>query len=430
MFQGTDIMKLNTEKSEQVIEDVMSELNLSYEMQTDVALIGEILNEIKLDDFQTSYLPMKLFFDEIRTKPQELGPMISHVKWGLVNNGPAIIEFLSVALNKKWLSGSHYINKSVHIAYILEAITAAMCNSTVFYDEYVEHVHLKEKEIGIDREHKFKTFLKAFPGSLNFFGSAKAISLDMALVYFRVSRDLAGNQVTEQSINELYNQGKINFLEYKLLLPLCGKGQCVCHDWLRINIYEAAATEYKSGFSMNAMAAHVLADDVLKHCHPEQYLLRKVYPENAQGDFYTSLLGDNFVPVINLSNEWKNLYLTWNMTFILGELNNLHYLFPKLLIPSVLCAKSDNFLGVRIISLWVSINNALFLNFNHTEKLTAPENRREMALVWGEINRKYAEEYFQNNSPPENNNLQSSFKIKFSRPYLSLMKQIINFIKR
>ena len=52
-------MKLNTEQLDQVIEDVMSELNLSYEMQTDVALIGEILNEIKLDDFQTSYLPMK-----------------------------------------------------------------------------------------------------------------------------------------------------------------------------------------------------------------------------------------------------------------------------------------------------------------------------------------------------------------------------------
>ena len=102
-------MKLNTEQLDQVIEDVMSELNLSYEMQTDVALIGEILNEIKLDDFQTSYLPMKLFFEEIRSKPQALGPMISHIKWGLVNNGPAIIEFLNVALNRKWLSGSHYM---------------------------------------------------------------------------------------------------------------------------------------------------------------------------------------------------------------------------------------------------------------------------------------------------------------------------------
>ncbi len=424
-------MKLNTEQLDQVIEDVMSELNLSYEMQTDVALIGEILNEIKLDDFQTSYLPMKLFFEEIRSKPQALGPMISHIKWGLVNNGPAIIEFLNVALNRKWLSGSHYINKSVHIAYILEAITAAMCNSTVFYDEYVEHIHLKEREIGIDREHKLKTFLKTFPGSLNFFGSAKAISLDMALVYFRVSRELAGNQVTEQSVHELYKQGKITFLEFKLLLPLCKTDQCVCHDWLRINIYEAGATEYKNGFSNNALAAHVLAEDVLQHCHPEQYLQRQVIPENAKGDFYSSLMSDNFVPVINLSEEWKNLYLTWNMAFILGELNNLHYLFPKLLIPSVLCAKSDNFLGVRIISLWVSINNALFLNFNHTEKLTAPENRKEMAELWGEINRKYAEAFYKkNNSTPENINLQSSFNDRFSRPKINLIKQILNFIKR
>jgi len=404
-------MKLNTEQSEQVIDDVIRELGLSHDMNTDIPMICEILTEIKLDDFQTSYLPMKLFFKEIISQPQALGPMITHVKWGLVNNGPAIIEFLSIALTKKWLIKSNYITKSVHIAFILEAITAAMCNSTVFYDEYVEHVHLKEKEIGIDREHKFKTFLKTFPGSLNFFGSAKAISLDMALVYFRVSRELAGGKVTQQAINELYKQEKISFLEYNLLLPLCEKGHCLCHDWLRINIYEAATTEYKNGFSMNAMAAHV-------------------YPENSKGDFYASLLGDNFVPVINLSEEWKNLYLTWNMAFILGELNNLHYLFPKLLIPSVLCAKSDNFLGVRIISLWVSINNALFLNFNQTEKLTAPENRREMALVWGEINRKYAETLYKNNSTPENTNLQSSFDKRFSRPYFRLIKQIFNFIKR
>ena len=423
-------MKLNTQELEQVIDDVIRQLDLSYEMKTDVELICEILTEIKLDDFETSYLPMKKFFKDISSQSQALGPMISHVKWGLVNNGPAIIEFLSLALTKKWLTKSNYINKSVHIAFILEAITAAMCNSTAFFDEYVEHVRLKEKEIGIDREHKLKTFLKTLPGSLNFFGSAKAISLDMALVYFRVSRELAGAKVTKKTINELYELDKISFLEYKLLLPLCNKkGHCLCHDWLRINIYEAGATEYKNGFSQNAVAAHVLADDVLKRCHPEQYLLRHVYPENAKGDFYTSLHGDNFVPVINLSEEWKNLYLTWNMAFILGELNNLHYLFPKLLIPSVLCAKSDNFLAVRIISLWVSINNALFLNFNQTEKLTAPENRREMTLAWGEINRKYAEEFYKKNSSPENNNLQSSFDKRFSRPYISLIKQIINFIK-
>lgn len=423
-------MKLNAEQSEQVIDDVIRQLDLSYEMNTDVSMIREILTEIKLDDFQTSYLPMTLFFKEISSQAQALGPMISNIKWGLVHNGPAIIEFLNIALTKKWLTKSDYITKSVHIAFILEAITAAMCNSTVFYDEYVEHVHLKEKEIGIDREHKFKTFLKTFPGSLNFFGSAKAISLDMALVYFRVSRELSGAKVTKKAINELYDLEKISFLEYKLLLPLCKKGHCMCHDWLRINIYEAGATEYKKGFSKNALAAHVLAEDVLKRCHPEQYLLRQVYPENAKGDFYASLVGDNFVPVINLSEEWKNLYLTWNMAFILGELNNLHYLFPKLLIPSVLCAKNDNFLGVRIISLWVSINNALFLNFNHTEKLTAPENRREMALVWGDINHKYAEEFYKKNQTSENNNLHSSFDKRFSRPYISLIKQIINFIKR
>lgn len=424
-------MNPSTEESEKIIDDAMVALGLSFDMETDVSIIRNILAEIKLDDFQTSYVPMQQFFEDIVSQPQNLETMFSQIRWGLLKNGAAIVEFLNIALNKQWLSPSPYSNKSVHIAYILEAITAAMCNSNVFFDEYVEHIRSKEKDIGIDREHIFRTFLKTFPGSLNFFGSAKAVSLDMALVYFRVTRELKGRAVTRQSVRELYDSGKISFLEHKLLLPLCNKAQCVCNDWLRVNIYEAGVTEYRNGFTTNAIAAHVLSEDVLVHCHPESFQLRHVYPESATGDFYSSLVGDNnYFPVVKLRKDWANLYLTWNMAFILGELNNLHYLFPKLLIPSVLCSNSENFLGVRIISLWISINNSLLLNFNDVEKLTAPENRKEMAMAWGDINRRYAENLYKVHINSDKNSLLTSFQKRFSRPYTNLVKQITNFVRR
>lgn len=416
-------MKYNTEQSEKIIDDAMAALNLSFKMKTDVQLVQQIFSDINLNNFQTTYLPMKQFFDDIVSRPQNLESMLTQIKSGLLKHGAAIVEFLAIALSKNWLMASPYVIQSVHVAYILEAITAAMCNSNLFFSEYVEHIRLKEKDIGIDSEHLFKTFFKTLPGSLNFFATAKAISLDMAMVYFRVTRELAGRALNKQSIDQLYEAGKISFLEHKLLLPLCQKGHCVCHDWLRINIYEAGVTEYKNGFTMNAMAAHVLSEDVLRHCHPETYQLRQVYPQGANGELYPSLVGDeNYFPVVKLRGDWKNLYLSWNMAFILGELNNLHYLFPKLLIPSVLCSDSENFLGVRIISLWVSINNSLFLNFNRVEKSTAPENRREMALAWGEINQKYAEELYQTYIDPNTNTLLSSFQNRFSHPFIHLTK--------
>lgn len=414
----------------QVIDDAMAALGLSYDMTTDPSIMREILSELKLDDFQTSYPPMTEFLERIGSQRLDLGAMLHEVRWGLIANAPAIVEFLSEALSKRWLSQSPHIEKSVHVAYLLEAITAAMCNSPVFFDEYVGHVHSKEKDIGIDHEHVFKSFLKMLPASLNFFGTAKAVSLDMAMVYFRVGRYLGG-AVDEESIDKLYAAGRISLLEHKLLLPLCSKGACVCNDWLRINIYEAGITEYKNGFPRNAMAAHVLAEHVLAQCHRESFQLRHVKPQGPTGDFYSSLEeDDNYFPVIDLSENWKSLYLTWNMAFVLGELDNLHYLVPKLLIPSVLCSTSETFLGARIISLWISINSALLLNFHPVEKLTGPGHRREMAAAWGEINQRYAEDLYMTDVDPDDTRLSDSFEERFAQPYAKLAKLIMEFMKR
>ncbi len=200
---------------------------------------------------------------------------------------------------------------------------------------------------------------------------------------------------------------------------------------MRINIYEAGITEYENGFTMNAMAAHVLAEHVLMHCHPESFQLRHVAPEGPSGDFYSSLTGeDHYFPVVALSEGWKSLYLTWNMAFILGELDNLHFLFPKLLIPSVLCSNSENFLGVRIVSLWVSINSALLLSFHGVDKLTAPGRRREMAAAWGEINQRHAEELYQADVDSDTTVLRDGFETRFTRPYAKLAKQVMEFVKR
>ena len=413
-------MKQHSIEAGRVIDDALVALGLSYDMTTDLSIVREILGEMKVKDF----------LGRIDREPLDLGAMLRQVRWGLIAHAPAVVDFLSEALSKRWLSESPHVHKAVHVAFVLEAVTAAMCNSPVFFDDYVEHVYSKEKDIGIDHEHLFRSFLKMLPASLNFFGTAKAVSLDMAMVYFRVGRYLGG-AVDRQSLDELYAAGRISLLERKLVLPLCGKGQCVCNDWLRINIYEAGITEYKNGFPMNAMAAHVLAEHVLAHCHRESFQLRRVEPQGPTGDFYASLAGDdNYFPVVDLSEDWKSLYLTWNMAFILGELDNLHYLFPKLLIPSVLCSKSENFLGARIISLWVSINSALLLNFHPVDKVTGPSHRREMAGAWGEINQRYAEDLYRTDINSDVTGLSDGFEERFARPYVKLGKQVMDFMKR
>lgn len=425
-------MDVSNSRPKQLIENAMKSLGISIDMKSEVSIIKEIFIEMNIDDFETSDISMKNFINNALSKTQNLAPLLSQIQWGLEHKNPAVVDFIEVALEKNWLHPSPYIIKTVHVIYILEALTVAMCNNNDFFVEYVEHIRLKEKELGIDSNHVLKSFINTFPASLNFFGTAKAVSLDMAMVYFRVKRELGELPVNNENIDQLYRMKKISFLEHKLLLPICNKKhQCVCNDWLRINIYEAGITEFKHGFGDNALAAHVLSEDILKKCHRESFELTSVFPLGERSESYTSLSGEGaYFPVVALDEEWVSLYRTWNMAFILGELNDLHYLFPKLLIPSVLCCKDENFLGVRIVSLWLSINSALMLNFNQSEKVMGPKDRADMVFAWGEINKKYAEKLYSSSVSSDSDVLSESFKSRFSHPYRNLFSQIFRFISR
>ena len=413
----------------EILDDSMNAMGIKPNMVTDVDTLKEILSEMGLDDFKTTYLPMTNFFEESNARPQALKPMIDNIRQGIISKHPAIVEFLKKGLNEGWLKESPDIVKSVHVTFVLEAITAAMCNSNLFFIEIVEHVRAKERALGIDSDHLLKTIWNTWPAAIHFFATAKALSLDPAMAYFRLSREFGGGTVSKEAVEKLYNQGGMSYLEYKLLMPVCAKNKCISSDWLRINIYEAGITEYKNNFKSNAISAHALSEETNKHCHQQIFKNAHVFPEGDVSDFYASLDStDNYFPTFSFHGDWVSLYETWNMAFILGELNNLHYLFPKLIIPSVINAKAENFLGARIIALWLSINTTLFLNFRGAEAVTGPSNRNEMAQAWGEINRKYAYALSNNHLQEDSKVLSDSFSKRFSRPFYNLGKLIFHFI--
>ena len=415
-------------KSPNIVDRSMKALGLHMDMKTRVSIMEEVLFQMRLDDFETSFKPMKRFFDDILSKPQALKPLFQDVKKALLTKHPAVLEFAEKALEEKWFSPSEQIEKSAHVAFVLEAMTAAMANSNTFANEVIDHIRTKEREIGIDGRHVLKSIWRSWPLSRNFFGAANAVSLDPAISYFRLRRQLNGVHVPQKKSRSVYKTGKISYFEYKFLLPVCKKNACHCSDWLRMNIYEAGVTEYNNGFKSNAISAHALSEDIKKNCHREVFKATSVVPEQSKNAFYASLYQrGNYFPTVGLSKDWVALYETWNMVFILGELDNLHFLFPKLLIPSVLDAKPENFLGVRIISLWLSINNTLFLRFDGKEKIKGPGKRRRMAHAWGKINEKYAFQLAKKSVDEDSDELRETFRKRFTWPFYHLMKLMFRF---
>ena len=419
-------MNLNNEKyRSDIFDEAMTALGLRIDMETEPEMIREILEEMKLDDFETTFLPMKIFLKEIVSTPQSLQPMFEDIKEGIVTKHPALVEFAELALEKNWLKKSKYIHRAVHVTFILEAMTSAMCNSSLFCAEAHSHIRQKERPLGFDSRYIISSLFRCFPLADNFFEIAKTISLDTLMTCFKYEyKDIWNGK---ELAKKLYKDKEINFLEYKILSQ--SQGLLGLIEAVRINIYEAGVAEYNKGFRANAISAHELAEDLRINLPQPEIKSGNIFPENSKNVFYDRLINEsNKITSFPLSAQWTSLYETWNAAFILGELNNLDLIFPKLFIPSVINAKSENYLQARIFSLWLSIGNVFFRKCINSSSVLGPENKKEMAQAWGKINMKYAFALAKRETHEDSKTLRDSFGRMFYSPIYHLLKLIKNFL--
>ncbi|MBT7702713.1 hypothetical protein HN748_00620 [Candidatus Peregrinibacteria bacterium] len=397
-------------------------------MKTDPKIMQTVIKEFKLDDLNTKNKQLTKLFKEIVSKPQALSPLFDAISEGVISKHPAIIEFAELSLKKKWFKPSKEIIKSVHVIFILEILTAAMCNNHAVFIEVQKHYKSKERIFGLDTIHIFSTFLNAFKISPHFFDVAKPISLDPLLVYFSLQRGLGDTHLTKQELSKLYKKKKINYIEYKLLSPIQKNHTEHVNELVRINIYEAGITEYKKGFKANAISALALSEDLVIDQPHTVFEKKSVIPDKNVDSFYKSISeSGNLFPVIKLSQKWASLYTTWNMAFVLGNLNDLDIVFPKLLIPSIINAESENFLGARFVSLWLTINHVVFRKSEKKEVL-GPNNKIEMAKAWGKINKKHAFELAKQEIHEDSKALLKEYNRFFRHPFYNLSRMVKVFV--
>jgi len=410
-------------ESEIIIKKSMKEFGISPKMKTDPKIIRSVIREMKLNNFKTNYIPIKKFFNEAKSKPQNLAPMFKNIQQGIISKHPAIVEFAKKALSKKWFKKSKHIVRSIHIAFILEALTAAMLNNNDFLTEVQEYILEKRRDYGINTTSTLSTFWRIFRNADSLFWALKTVSVDPAMTYCRTQKEFGGDNGKKMDAKKAYMDGKLTYLEYKIISKPPRADKKSSHDGLRLNIYEAGFTEYKKGFKENALCAHVLSEDINKNPAPQIIKLRSVLPENYSNSFYKSLINKNNLAVaVTFSQDWASLYEAWNLAFILGDLNDLDILFPKLLIPSVMDAESENYIVARTISLWLSTNTLVFRKLDKIKSVNGPKNKKEMSKVWGEINEKYARTFSEKHMRVRSKDLDKSFKKMFSNPSLSFIK--------
>jgi hypothetical protein len=417
--------KINRIQAEKIVEKSIFKFGLRKTNKTNPKLIKEIIQEFKLDDFKTKNKIIKKFFDDSSTKPQDLESMINCIKKNIVLKHPAIVEFLEHAIDKKWLQSSPQIIKSLHVTYILEALTVTMCNDHNFFIEVQDHYKNKEKQRGIDPLHPIRTLMHVFRITHKLFPIIKALSVDPAMIYFRTQRGFSKSHLNKNEAKRLLKNKKINYLEYRLLSPIKKNSLEQANELLKINIYEAGIAEYKNGMKSNAICAHELNEDIKKNPPFTLFKKKKVLPNNIYSSFYKAIITkENFFPTIELSQDWVSLYITWNMAFVINNVNDWDILLPKLLIPSIIGSESENFIGARIISLWLTVNHGFYRTYDK-KSVSAPKNKNEMAKAWGEINKKYAFDLAKKETHEDPRMLIKTYNKFFSHPFFNWLKLVI-----
>jgi hypothetical protein len=415
------------EQAKIIIEKSIAAFGLPQNMKTDPQIMKSVIEELKLDDFRTKNKLMNKLFKDIISKPQKLQPMFDNIKKGLLSKHPAIIEFSDLALKENWFKPSDHIIRSVHVMYILEVLTATMCNNHDFFIEVQDHYKNNERKLGLNTRYIFRTLIQALGISRNLFIIVKAYTLDPLMIYFKIQRGLSKSHLTKKELDELYKNNDINYIEYKVLSPIHKNGREHINELIRINIYEAGITEYKNNLKINAISAYELSEDI-KNNPPSTIFKRKsVIPEKNTDPFYASITKkENLFSSIKFNQDWISLYVTWNMAFVLGNLKNVDIIFPKLLIPSVINAESDNFMGARIISLWMTINHDIFRHYEKTEFL-GPTNKTEMAIAWSKINKKYAFDLANRETHEDSKTLMKNYNRFFLHPIWNLLKLLTRY---
>lgn len=343
LFWTLSMPSLGAEKEKNCLSDFVAYLTIDPAASTDLGLMKDLYE----NQFYLKGSPKEEIFSTLLTKSEPIKPVLEQIQNAILEKHPAIGRFLCTAIAEGILptvtpNGSKIVRRTVHHIILLDRLIQEMVNHPQYAIDLDAFYHRRRREFGVSDDLIAST-IKIFHATGSIFEVAKQKSVDIAL---------------EQNLKLRAK----NVIEPEDLL--------IKNLSLKLNIGEARATDLFHRFSDNAEVATKLMDEPVKSI---------------------KIVGENRAIEQNFKKGWAPLYETWNLAFITGNLSDLNVLYPKLLIPTVIGAKEDDYLFRRVLALWVSINLYLFDRYSEKPRIEMP-NATDLALLWGSINLSYANE--------------------------------------
>jgi hypothetical protein len=413
---------------ENEIENALSAFGLSIddEAVTDPVKMQSILFEIGLSAEVLEKLcrsdkneKIQMILKDLQKNEIPLGPLKKRILTGIVKNPPVADTILRGAYlirdhQKLSEERREQFECAIYFTVILEVFTVLMSNDQTFVKTLMECFF---ESRGVNKEEAggiVENFRVVYKNTGEFFAALKMISIEPSMWQLRCWREAGGNP-DEKKVKQFVKDHKLSVLTADYMIKTLDIEADRQRTGLRINIIEAVKSQpLENRGELNAQAGYVLISalevGVRDEKYRAEYVSKSLVPphwddvvekdESFWKTLYTYETGGNSVEIIaDLSQEWVNLYESWNMAFVANKFPTmLHLILPKLFIPSTLAAAPATYLVTRIFSLWLTLNFNNFMMASKEEvknKVEYPisDSMNDLLGIWAYNNRAYALKY-------------------------------------
>ncbi|MCW8444379.1 hypothetical protein OQJ05_09990 [Fluoribacter gormanii] len=380
--------------------------------QSNPSIIQKILYDLRLNLLEIRDQGLKNFLDKLAEEPIDLERLIDSVKKGLLNN-PPICELLAFIEREKLITDlelneiSEQLQIQLNLLCLFEAFAVTMVNSFTLNEDIYSFTK-KQRNTYYPGNPINNFFFCSNRKDFSLFKSLKLVSVDPVITEGAFIRALGDAELSQEEIvkksKEFIRQHGLALWNAKICPPPLGEMHDDSVKNVSLNILEATWEEnYKEDGNPadNAFAGATLIR-LLEYLRPSHgYSFKNlVLPEKSsiteEGKY--SLLPDLIVNRLPkrvsqfyVYKEWMHLYNSWNLLFVIRNLDDSKFLMLKLLIPSVLNAIPMHYMESRVFALYLMGNLYYFNKLSIFTDEIHLANAKTILDKWGEINKKYAD---------------------------------------
>ncbi|WP_454785505.1 symporter [Legionella sp. WA2024007413] len=389
--------------------------------QSNPQIMKQIFSALGLNELTTTNEEYKFFIQTIKKRVIDLNPLISKIKEGILNNESvcrllAYIEKHELINDAELQNAASTIQLQINLLCLLEAITITMANSNDFAHDMYNHM-MKQRGSG-PTGNPFYNLLIGIPSRATLFERLKLISIDPGVTSIIFHRLMETNPETPEDLQDFVNQKHLSGWNADIELANLDVASTSTLPAMAVNILEAVwedATGHNKNTSgmLNAQAGLGLIGLMEEKEYTTSFKLAET--TLPQGTTIASDLSYSLIPELKVDNsvkkvsqfhidkEWMNLYNSWNLLFVIANIDPV-FVPIKLLIPSVFSAEASNYKETRVLALFLVAN--LFLNEQTSNNPLFTNNyifQNGSAILkkWGEINKNHSNELLQQLSPQE-----------------------------